>query len=143
MGGEHPCAGQVKPRLAGPPDAPIVQLWPLPSHPKPGQKRTPAIPLSGMSYSTKAPVPESIRKFGAFRLPPAPPASRCWIHIGCAQPLMILRRLCVQVGQPGAAVGVGPPVVGVAVARARAVAVAVARERGLGVARPETVTVNV
>jgi hypothetical protein len=50
-GGPQPAAGHVKPMLAGPPEAPIAQFCPFPSQPMPGQKRTPAMPMSGMSYS--------------------------------------------------------------------------------------------
>src|SRR5262245_60491694 len=83
-----------------------------------------------MSYSMKLPTPASWKRFGALSVPPLLPF-RYWIHIGCAQPLMILRRLCVQPTQPWPGVGVGPVLVGegvaVAVARGGSVAVAVAR----------------
>src|SRR5438270_886334 len=115
-GGPQPAAGQVKPMLAGPPEAPIVQFWPAPSQPMPGQKRTPAMPMSGMSYSMKLPRLASWNRFGALRVPPPLPFRYC-IQIGWPQPLMTLSRLCVQPTQPGAGVGTAvPPEVAVAVA---------------------------
>jgi hypothetical protein len=116
--------------VAGPPEAPIVQLWPFASQPMPGQKRTPAIPVSGMSYSMKLPSAPSRKRLGLVSDPPPVPF-RYWIHIGWPQPLMTLRRLWVQPTQPGAGVGVVPVV---AVARGRTVDVAVARGGLVGVA---------
>src|SRR5688500_164127 len=106
-GGAQPIpAGQVKPMVAGPPLAPILQLCPALSQPIPGQSRTPASSLSGMSYSMNCPCAGSRWRFGAFSVPPPLPVWY-WIHIGCVQPLMIFSRLVVQVAQPpGAPVGV-------------------------------------
>ena len=79
IGGAQPPAGQVNPRFGGPPLAPTWQLWPPASQPRPGQKRIDGSPLSGMSYSTELPRPDSRCRFGALKAMPG--AVSHWIHM--------------------------------------------------------------